>query len=177
MLAAEIVPRRWSGRAPFQRSGFPWIIWRRLAPEPTVNQVVDKNKLSRTGDEGSDGYPFVDGDQRLQEVIRERRVAADIPGHSEVMERHKDAIRAHKAEPEMNFAQGFVHHSSGHLREPEISSGEDAEHGRDAHHHVEVSYHEESRMEHDLDRGLAQKKTTDASTDEHRTQPNIKTQP
>ena len=102
MLAAKIVPGRWSGRAPLQRCRLPRVIWRRLAPEPAVDQVVDKNKLGRAGDEGSDGYPFVDGDQRLQEVVRERRVAADIPGHSQVMEWHKDAIRAHEAEPEMN---------------------------------------------------------------------------
>src|SRR6266446_196435 len=102
MLAAKIVPGRRRSRAPLERSGLPRVIWRRLAPEPAVDQVVDKNKLGRAGDEGSDGYPFVDGDQRLQEVIRERRVAADVTGHSQVMEWHKDAVRAHEAEPEMN---------------------------------------------------------------------------
>src|SRR2546430_6703390 len=120
MLAAKIVPGRWSGRAPLQRCRLPRVIWRRLAPEPAVDQVVDKNKLGRAGDEGSDGYPFVDGDQRLQEVVRERRVAADIPGPSQVMEWHKDAIPAHAAQPEMNSAQRFIHHASGHLGEPEV---------------------------------------------------------
>src|ERR1700686_242310 len=101
MLTSKIVERRRRSRAPLERSGLPWVIWRRLAPEPAVDQVIDKNKLGRAGDEGSDGDPFVDGEQRLQEVVRERRVAADVPGHPQVMERHKDAIRAHEAEPEM----------------------------------------------------------------------------
>src|SRR6202521_562136 len=96
-------------------------------------------------------------DPRLQEVIHECRVAADIPGHSQVMEWHKDAIRAHKAEPEMDFPQSLVHHSSGHLGEPEVSSSEDAKHGRDAHHHVEMAHHEVSRMEHEIDGRLSQK--------------------
>src|SRR5882762_6135712 len=102
MLTTKIVERRRRSRAPLERCGLPRVIWRRLAPETAVNQVIDKNKLGGAGDEGGDGYPFVYGDQRLQEVIRERRVAANITGHSQVMEWHKDAVRAHEAEPEMN---------------------------------------------------------------------------
>jgi len=94
-------------------------------------------------------------DQRLQIVIRKGRIAADIPGHSEVMEWHKDAIGADEAEPEMNSSQSLVHHSSEHLGGPEVSCREDAKHGRDAHHHVEMADHEVSRMEHDIDRGLS----------------------
>src|SRR5437899_1185271 len=167
MLAAKIVPGRRRSRAPLERCGLPWVIWRRLAPETAVNQVVDKNKLGRAGDKGSDGYPLVDGDQRLQEIVRERRVAADIPGHSQVMEWHKDAIRAHEAEPEVEPPQRFVHHSPGHLGEPEVSRREDAKHGCDAHHHVEVADHKVSRMEHDIDGGLSQKEATYAAAHKH----------
>src|SRR6266436_6400947 len=168
MLAAKIVPGRRRSRAPLERCGLPRVIWRRLAPEPAVDQVVDKNKLGRAGDEGSDGYPFVDGDQRLQEVIRERRVAADVTGHSQVMEWHKDAVRAHETEPEVEPPQRFVHHSPGHLGEPEVSCREDAKHGRNPHHHVEMADHEVSRMEHDIDRGLSQEESAHAAADEHR---------
>src|SRR5580700_4634727 len=107
------------------------------------------------------------GDQRLQVIIRERRIAADIPDHSQVMERHKDAIGAYEAEPEVKLAQSFVHHSSGHLGEPEVSSGEDAEHGGDAHHHVEMAYYEVSAMEHDIERGLSEEEAAYAAADEH----------
>src|SRR5208337_2475456 len=107
-------------------------------------------------------------DQRLQEVIHERRVAAHIPSHAQVMEGHKDAIRAHEAEPEVNLPQSLVHHSPGHLGKPEISSTEDAEHRGNPHDQVEMSYHEVSGMEHDIDRGLSQEEAADAPTNEHR---------
>src|SRR6266478_5759935 len=168
MLTAKIVERRRRRRAPLQRSALPRIIWRRLAPEPAVNQVVEKNQLRHTRNESSNGDPSMHRDPRLQEVIRERRVAADIPGHSQVMEWHEDAIRAREAEPEMNFSQGLIHHSSGHLGEPEVSCREDAKHSRDAHHHVEMADHEVSRVEHDIDRRLSQEEATHTAADEHR---------
>src|SRR4029077_7229348 len=107
-------------------------------------------------------------DQRLQEVVRERRVAADIPGHPQIMEWHKDAIRAHEAEPEMKSPQRFVHHSSSHLGEPEVGCREDAKHGRNAHYHVEMADHEVSRMEHDVYGGLSQEEAAHAAADKHR---------
>src|SRR5713226_7288927 len=106
-------------------------------------------------------------DQRLQEVVRERRVAADIPGHPQVMEWHKDAIRAHEAEPEVDLPQSLVHHSPGQLGEPEVSCSEDAKHGRHAHYHVEMADHEVSRMEHDVDGGLSQEEAAYAAADKH----------
>ena len=168
MLTAKIVDRRWRGGAPLQRRAFPRIIWRRLAPEPAMNQVVEKNQLCRSRNESSNRDPAVHRNQRLQEIIRKRRVAADISGHSQVMEGHKDAIRAYEAEPEMKLPQSFVHHSSGHLGEPEVGCRKDAEHGSDTHHHVEVADHEVSGMEHDVDRGLSQEEAAHAAADEHR---------
>src|SRR5882724_7784574 len=168
MLTAKIVERRRRRRAPLQRSALPRIIWRRLAPEPAVNQVVEENQLSSTRNESSNGDPSMHRDQRLQEVIWKGRITADIHSYSKVMEWHEDAIRARKAEPEMNFPQSLVHHSSGHLGEPEVSCREDAKHGRDTHHHVEMANHEVSRMEHDIDGGLSQEEAAHAAADEHR---------
>src|ERR1700745_2900141 len=113
-------------------------------------------------------------DKGLQVVIRERRVAPHIPGHSEVMEGHKDAIRAHEAEPEMDSSQSLVHHSSGHLWEPEVSCCEDAKHRRNAHHHVEMAHYEVSRMEHDIDRRLSQEEAAHAAANEHRNEAQCK---
>src|ERR1700737_112362 len=110
-------------------------------------------------------------DKRLQVIIHERRIAAHIPGHPQVMEWHKDAIRTHEAKPEMDSSQSLVHHSSGHLWEPEVSCCEDAKHGRDAHHHVEMAHYEVSRMEHDIDGGLSQEEAAHATADEHRNKP------
>src|SRR6266849_1645184 len=69
MFATKIVPG-WRRRgAPFQRSRFPRVIRRGLAPEPAVNQFVNKNKLGSAGDQGSDSDPTMYRDQRLQEVV------------------------------------------------------------------------------------------------------------
>ena len=38
--------------------------------------------------------------------------------------------------------RALVHHAAGHLWEPEIGSGENAEDCGHAHHHVEVADHE-----------------------------------
>src|SRR2546426_3546588 len=113
-------------------------------------------------------------DKRLEEIICERGIAAHISGHSQVMEWHKDAICAHEAEPEMDSSQSLVHHSSGHLREPEVSCCEDAKHGRDTHHHVEMAHHEVSRMEHDIDGGLSQEEAAHATANEHRNEAQCK---
>src|ERR1700675_647442 len=168
MFAPKIVPG-WRRRGtPLQRSGFPRIVRRRLAPKAAVNQVVNKNKLGSAGDQGSDSDPTMHRDQRLQVVKYECRVAADSPSYSQIMERHENAICPHEAEPEMNLAQSFVHHASAHLGKPEISSRENPEHGGDAHHHVEMSHHEIGRVKHDVDRGLSQEEPTDTAAHEHR---------
>ena len=100
-------------------------------------------------------------------IIDKGLITAHIACHTQVVEWHEDAIRAHEAKPEMYFAQSLVHHSPGHLGEPEVGSGEDPENCRHRHHHVEVSHHEIGRVQHDVDRGLRQKKAADAAADEH----------
>ena len=68
----------------------------------------------------------------------------------------------------MQFAEGLVHHVAGHLREPEVGAGEDAENGGHTHHHVEVSDDEVGGMEIDVDRWLREEEAADAAADEHR---------
>src|SRR6202011_2551624 len=126
----------------------------------------EKNKLGHACHERSNGDPAMHGDQPLQKVIGERRVAADISGYSQVVKWHKDAVRAHEAQPEMNFPQSLVHHPPDHLGEPEVRSSEYAKHGRDTHHHVEMADDEVRRMEHDIDRGLRQEEAAHTAADE-----------
>src|ERR1700692_2391115 len=52
MIAEIGVRRRGGGRAPLERGALPRIVWRWFAPEPAVNQVVDKNQLGSARDEG-----------------------------------------------------------------------------------------------------------------------------
>src|SRR5271168_4378804 len=55
MFTAEIIKRRRRSGAPLERRRLPRVIGRGLAPETAVNQVEEKNKLGRTGNESSDG--------------------------------------------------------------------------------------------------------------------------
>ena len=59
----------------------------------------------------------------------------------------------------------------GHLGKPEVGSGEDAEHGRNGHHQVEVADHKVSRMQHDVNRRLRQEESADPAAHEHRNEP------
>src|ERR1039457_2050589 len=106
--------------------------------------------------------------QRLQEVVHKGSVAAHIPSHAEIMERHEDTTSAYEAEPELSLAQGLVHHSPRHLREPEVSSSENAAHRGHSRDQVEMADDKVSRMEHDVDRRLRQKEAANSAADKHR---------
>src|SRR5579862_6206699 len=167
-LIAKIVVRRWrGGSAPLQGRRLPWIVRRRLAPEATMNQVVDEDQLYRAGKESRDGDEAMQRNQWLQIVVNECLVAADISRETQVMERHEDRVGSNEAEPEMQLAQSFVHHAAEHLGEPEIGSGKNSKHGRYTHDHMEVANHEVSGMQHDVERGLRQEESTHAAGDEH----------
>src|SRR5581483_8680232 len=168
LLAAEVVKRRRRGNRPLQRSCLPWILRSGLAPEAAVDQVVQENELRRAGDQGGDSDELVYRDQRLHEVVNERLIAAHIAGQAQIVERHEDAVGADEAEPEVDLAQGVVHHPAGHLGEPEVSSGEDAEDGCYRHDQVEVTNHEIGRVQQNVERWLCQKESADATGDKHR---------
>ena len=104
-------------------------------------------------------------------VRRECLVAAHISRHAQVVEWHENRIGTDEAEPEVNPAQGFVHHAAKHLREPEVGSGKNPEHRRHTHDHVEVPHHKVSRVQHDVGRRLRQEEAAHPSGDEHRDKP------
>src|ERR1019366_10453425 len=105
--------------------------------------------------------------QRPHEVIDESLVAAYISRHTKIVKRHEDAIRSHKSEPEMDLAQGFVHHPACDLGEPEVSSGKNSEQGGDGHHQMEVADYEVGRVQHELDRRLGKEEPADTAANEH----------
>src|SRR5690349_5519485 len=124
MPATEVV-KRWRRRyGPLKRGGMPRVVRGRLPPEPTVNEVVNENQLGRAGEERSDGYEPMHADKRLHVIHNECLVAAHISSQSQVVHRHENAVDSDEAAPEVNLPQGFVHHPSPHLWEPEVSSGE-----------------------------------------------------
>ena len=56
---------------------------------------------------------------------------------------------------------------AGHFRKPEVAAGENAKDRHNAHNHVEVSNHEVSAVELDIEGRLRQEKSADAGGNEH----------
>src|SRR5580700_9136802 len=117
--APEVIERRRRGRGPLQRGRFPWIVGRKLAPESTVNKVVNKNQLHSAGADGCNRNEAMHRNERLEVVVNERLIAAHVAREAEVMEGHEDAVSTHEAQPEMNLTERVVHHPAEHFREPE----------------------------------------------------------
>src|SRR5277367_4529588 len=111
------------------------------------------------------------GHQRRHVVVDERRIAANVSGHAEIMEWHKDAVATDESEHEMQFSEPLVHHSSRHLGKPEISTREHSEDRRYAHHHVEMPHNEIRGMKVDVERWLRQEKSANSAADEHGDKP------
>src|SRR5439155_11268113 len=86
---------------------------------------------------------------------------------TKVMEWHEDAVGANQSQPEMYFTQLLAHHPAGHLGEPKIRSGKHAEDRGHTHHHVEVTDHEVSRVEININRGLSEEEATHTAAHEH----------
>src|SRR5437764_14048621 len=84
------------------------------------------------------------------------------------MEWHEYAIRADERSPEVNSRQRIIHHSAKHVWRPKIRSCEHSEDGSHAHHHVEMTDHEISAMQIDVNGWLRQEKSAHAAGHEHR---------
>src|ERR1700687_3601625 len=158
MFAAEIVPRWRRRNTPLERRSVPRVFRSRRTLITAIYQIEDEDELRCARAECRDGDELVQRQQRSSIIIYERRITPHVAHQSEVMERHENAIGANEGEPEMKLAQGFVHHPAGHLAEPEVRAGKDAENRRHAHHHVEMADHEIRGVQHDVDRGLSQEK-------------------
>src|ERR1700704_1329491 len=154
----KIVPRRRRGNAPLAGCAVPWIGGGGVAPGKALGYIVAENKLRATGDQRGDGDEAVHGHQRGHEVVDKGCKAADVTDQTEIMEGHKNAVRAYKGEPEVHFAERLIHHAAEHLGEPEVGAGQNAEDGRYSHDHVEMADNEVSRVEIDVDGRLREEK-------------------
>src|SRR5271166_6289123 len=120
IFAAEIIPRRGRRHDPFERSAFPGIGRRGRSAEAAVDQVIDEQQLHQAGENGGHGDELMQRNERLQEIVGEGGVAAYVSSPPQIVEGHEDAVSSHEGEPEMIFADGFIHHAPEHLGEPEV---------------------------------------------------------
>src|ERR1700735_3085530 len=104
-LVAKVVVGRWRSGAPLKRCAFPRIIVRgHVTFEPAIDQVVNEDELGETGDERGNGDEPVNRDERDKVIVGESLIAANVARHSQVVERHEDAVGANEAEDEVGLA-------------------------------------------------------------------------
>src|SRR5712672_2855820 len=105
----KIVPRWRRGNAPLEGCAVPWLGGGGLAPETAMNKVGEANKLSGTGAQPCDSHEAVHGHQRGHEVVDKGCEVPDVTAQTEIMEGHKNAVRAYKGETEVHFAERLIH--------------------------------------------------------------------
>ena len=83
------------------------------------------------------------------------RVVGDAPRHAveaQHVHREERQVEPDEHEHELDLAQGLVEHPAGHLREPVVDAGEDAEHRAAEQHVVEVRDDPVRVVEREVDR-------------------------
>src|ERR1700739_358424 len=84
------------------------------------------------------------------------------------MHGHENAVHAEEGEPEMPFAESFVHHPAEHFGEPEVSPGEDPEERGHGHNEMEMGNNEVGGVQIGVERRLRQIEPADTAADENR---------
>src|SRR5439155_25062958 len=157
------------GDTPFERSGLPGILARLRSLEEAPEEVDKEHEMGARRHKSRDRHNRVYRDQVLQEDdFGELGVPPDVPFHADEVHRHEDAIDSDKSDPEMDLAQGFIHHAPKHLGEPEEGAREHAKDSRNAHHHVEMRHHKVAGVQRDVYRGLSQEKPAESTGEEER---------
>src|SRR5579872_6971337 len=108
-----------------------------------------------------------------------RAVGVNTTGHAaqpEKMQREESNVEADEEQPEMPLSQSRVRHSSGHLREPEIDTGEHRKESAGNQHIVKMSDHKVGIVylqidghgsQHDSRQSADQKDEEEAEAPEH----------
>src|SRR5690606_5090939 len=157
-LTGPVAMSRLDRRGPLQRSRSPWILARPSAPIHAIEEVEYKDKLCKEGDDSRNGHEHVQvgeliGKVKVCEAIVPSRESCD----ADVMHGEEHQVNTHKRQPEVNVAQSIVHHSTEHLREPVIDSGNHTEEGRRSHYQVEVCHNKVGIVDLDIDGGVTHK--------------------
>src|SRR5271165_2575806 len=84
------------------------------------------------------------------------------------MQGHENTVDEDETQPEVHFAEGFVHHAAPHFRKPVVEAGKSRKYGGEAHGEMEMAHHEAGGVQIGIDRRLRQEKATDSSADEER---------
>jgi hypothetical protein len=80
--------------------------------------------------------------------------------------RHEGEVHADEHQPEVDLPEALVEEAAGHLREPVVDAGEDAEHRSTEEHVVDVSHHPVGAVQVVVDGQAAEVDTVDATDEE-----------
>src|SRR3984893_11055001 len=148
----EVVPRRRATGGPLQRVAVPprVVDSDHFAVAPALEDVPDERNHRRAKDECADRGDHV---VHLESVGRQViRVAARHPAVAQPVLNQERGVKTDERQPEMQLAQPLVEQPSGHLRRPEVGTGEGGEHDGPEQHVVEVRDHEIAVGDVEVDR-------------------------
>src|ERR1700722_19723308 len=165
-MSGKVVKRGRRCGGPLERSAFPRIHGSDRAAEAAPDKVEKEDELSGASEQGVDGDEFVDGNERRQIVVHKSGVAANVANQTKVMHGHKNAVHAEEGEPEMPFAERFVHHPAEHFGKPEVSPGEDPEKRGHGHNKMEMGDNEVGGVQIGVERRLRQIEPANTTADE-----------
>ena len=160
---------RWRRNGPFEGRRFPRIVGRLRTLEHAPEEIEIEDYLGHHGDNRGDRDKQHQAVRVLQKlVLIETRVAARHAQQAHRVEWDEDRVNADERDPEVNFAQAFIHHAAEHLRKPEISSGKHSEDRGHTHHQVKVRRYEIGIVKEKVERCLAQHQPGNAARHKHR---------
>src|SRR2546426_239799 len=123
-LFSKVTMSGWDRGHPLQTIRVPRIpLHDPLPRENTDEKVQDKYQLSSAEDKREGADEYINRLLRLQEdvlrwVINPAHLAAD----ADDVHREEHTVGTDKREPEVEFAEAFIHEPAEHLREPEIQT-------------------------------------------------------
>src|SRR5580693_2345792 len=138
----EVVPRRRATGGPLQRVAVaPRVVdGDHFAVPPALEDVPDERKHRHAKDERPD---------RGHDVVGLESIGGQVIGvaarHTEIAQpvlNQERGVKTDERQPEMQLAQPLVEQPAGHLREPEVDTGERGEHDGAEQHVVKVRDHE-----------------------------------
>src|SRR5690606_21942570 len=153
---------------PFKRGGAPGVGAGRLACAHAPEHIDEEQYLCQCNEDCCQRDVLIQclGGGRNEIGASHRVIATWYAQETEIMHRQIDGIGSEECAPEVQLAQPFMHHATGHLRIPVVERGVHYQNRRDAHDHVEVGYHEIGIGQRQVDHHIAQEQTGQPSVNE-----------
>src|SRR5262249_49521917 len=172
----EVPMGRRGGNRPFQSCRFPRIDRRLGSLEHAVEKVHQKRNSRQAKRERAERYKHVNWLLTSKMFVLGRiSNSAHHSVQSQVMHREKRAIKEDQREDEMNFAPGFIHHSTEHFGEPEIDRSKYTERAASEEHVVNMAHDKVGVMDKQIEGGGSHVDPTQTADDKHRNERERKT--